>query len=157
MTSSLEGSTGPHQAPPTAAGPGEVEVVSAVGAALLSAVDFCSDRIGARSEEGVVTLTGQVPWAYQREAAQRCVARVPGVRGVRNNLEVASSALPTDLVRAVVEGVLVRHAVARARACEVTAGTDGQITVAGGTTETEAEEIDLLLRSWSARANRPGP
>lgn len=157
MTPSRQGSTGPQQSPPTAPAPGEVEVVGAVGAALRSAVDFCSDRIGARTEEGVVTLTGQVPWAYQREAAERCVVRVPGVRGVRNDLEVASSALPADLVRAVVEGVLVRHAVARARACEVTTGTDGRITVAGGTTEAEAEEIDLLLRSWSARANRPGP
>lgn len=88
--------------------------------------------------------------------AERCVGRVEGVRGVRNKIGVPSSALPADLLRAAVEGVLVRHALARAHRCEVTTGPDGQIRVAGLTTTTaERQEIDRLLRFWSGRPPCP--
>lgn len=153
MTPPPRVSSVPHEVPAPAPAPapapcrGDAEVAGAVEAALRSAVDFCAGRVGAQLEAGVVTLTGQVPWAYQREVAERCVARVEGVHGTRNEIEVASSALPVDLARAVVEGVLLRHALARARACRFVLGADGGLSVTGGAVdEAEAEEVNRLLR-----------
>lgn len=45
-------------------------------------------RLGARDgPEHTITLTGSVGWEYQRHAAQRPVAGIPGVKGVRNRIE----------------------------------------------------------------------
>lgn len=47
-----------------------------------------ANDIGVAVEDGVVTLSGHVPNYGQKQAVERAVARVKGVRGIAENIEV---------------------------------------------------------------------
>lgn len=51
--------------------------------------------------DGWITLTGEVAWQYQREAAERTVRCLNGVRGVNNEIELRT---PLHQVRPLVTG-----------------------------------------------------
>src|SRR5579872_4246079 len=55
-------------------------------------------QIKAAVNNGFVTLDGSVEWHFQRDAAERCAARVSGVRSVDNNI-VLKSHVSTAVVR----------------------------------------------------------
>lgn len=46
------------------------------------------DKIMVKVEHGIVTLTGDVDWNYQRDAAKRAVENLTGVRRVHNRINV---------------------------------------------------------------------
>lgn len=46
------------------------------------------DAIAVKVEDGWITLTGQVLWYYQKQAAEQAVARLHGVIGISNQLVV---------------------------------------------------------------------
>ena len=50
-------------------------------------------RVTAELNGGVVTLRGVVEWDYQKSCAEATVRRVPGVIGVRNEIEFGQPAL----------------------------------------------------------------
>ena len=45
-------------------------------------------RVTAKVDDGWVTLQGVVEWAYQRSCAEADARRVPGVIGVKNEIEL---------------------------------------------------------------------
>jgi len=45
-------------------------------------------RVTAKVDGGWVTLRGVVEWAYQRSCAEADVRRVPGVIGIKNEIEL---------------------------------------------------------------------
>ncbi len=49
-------------------------------------------------DDGIVFLEGSVEWNFERDAAEREVLALPGVRGVRNELSVRARALIADLI-----------------------------------------------------------
>ena len=53
-------------------------------------------EIGVSAEDGIVTLTGNVPSLKASVAAERAVKRVGGVRSVANNLHVKAADEHTD-------------------------------------------------------------
>ncbi len=59
-----------------------------VGAALARVGHLDTRRIHAHVENDFVTLTGTVDFLYQRLAAEKAVSDVPGVSGVRNEIQV---------------------------------------------------------------------
>ena len=61
-------------------------------AALTRNADVPSDAIGIEIADDVVTLTGAVPSWRAREAAERVVARGPGVRHIDNRITVSQPA-----------------------------------------------------------------
>jgi osmotically-inducible protein OsmY len=54
-------------------------------------VSVPSDAVQVRVEQGWVTLTGEVGWHYQREAAEQDVRRLHGVVGVSNQVSLKPS------------------------------------------------------------------
>jgi len=56
-----------------------------------------SNRISVKVDHGVVTLSGDVDWFYQRDEAERDVWRLSGVRDVVNMVKVRPHAQPTDV------------------------------------------------------------
>ncbi|TDN70222.1 BON domain-containing protein [Paraburkholderia sp. BL10I2N1] len=60
-----------------------------VKAELLGAKDVKSTHIHVKSHNGVVWLTGSVPSAKEKTAAEDAVNGVSGVKGVKNHLKVA--------------------------------------------------------------------
>lgn len=86
-------------------------------------------KVQARVQNGWVTLTGEVDWNFQREAAQRCVSNLPGVRGVSNSIAVKERATPSD-IKDRIEKALIRHAETEAKGIRVSV-TNGKVTLEG--------------------------
>src|ERR1700726_2177280 len=55
-----------------------------------------SSDIAVAVKDGVATLSGFVPSYWEKDAAEKAVKRVYGVRGVANNIEVKLSSTRTD-------------------------------------------------------------
>jgi len=55
-----------------------------------------SSDIAVAVKDGVVTLSGYVPSYWEKDAAEKAVKRVYGVRGVANDIEVKLSSTRTD-------------------------------------------------------------
>lgn len=55
------------------------------------------DQIHIRVEDGVVTLEGEVEWAYQRDAARKAVGALASVRDVISKIRLRNKATPEDL------------------------------------------------------------
>lgn len=66
------------------------EIVEAIGA-LLDWTETLSGGITASVRNGHVTLAGTVGFRYQKQAAERAVRRMAGVRGVDNRVVVEKS------------------------------------------------------------------
>src|ERR1700691_1572020 len=69
---------------------GDDEIAAAILDRLAWDVSVPRDAIQVRVEQGWVTLTGEVGWHYQREAAEQDVRRLHGVIGVSNQVSLKS-------------------------------------------------------------------
>ncbi len=65
-------------------------VTAKVKAELLSAKDVKSTHIHVKTKNGVVSLTGTVPSAADKTAAEETVKNVSGVASVKNHLKIAA-------------------------------------------------------------------
>ncbi len=60
-----------------------------------------ADGLQAAVHDGCVTLTGQVPWQYQRAEAERAVSRLRGVAGIANLIAIVPLETPVDIAQKV--------------------------------------------------------
>ena len=49
-----------------------------------------NDSVKVKVENGWVSLSGQLPWNYQKDAAQKAVNKLDGVKGVSNDIRIRS-------------------------------------------------------------------
>ena len=100
------------------------------------ALALCSTlprNVQAVVHSGVITLTGRVPWLYEKDTAARVVRHIRGVRDVRNHIEVAPTGSVQD-VRRRIAGAIHRHADLDAR--RITVAVEGNTATLTGTVET---------------------
>jgi osmotically-inducible protein OsmY len=88
-------------------------------------------------EGGWVTLSGEVPWQYQRQNAGDSVRGLAGVIGLSNQIGIQPT-LKADTVRFDIEAALKRRASADAKTIEVDV-RGGEVTLTG------------TVHSWSER------
>src|SRR5919106_2125622 len=67
------------------------EIARSVANRLASNASVPPDRVKAQVSQGWVTLEGTVEWYYQKDAAERAVRYLRGVRGVTNKIAVKPS------------------------------------------------------------------
>lgn len=118
-------------------------------ATALRVVDNVPDAVQATVHHGHISLTGRVQWVFQRDAAERAVRHLRGVRGVANHISVTPHAVQHDVRRQIVRAL---H-----RSADVTAG-DIVVEVAGTTATLTGVVGSLSQREaaeWAA-ANTPG-
>jgi osmotically-inducible protein OsmY len=96
------------------------------------------DRITVTVRDGWVTLEGTVRTWYERQDAERVVARLTGVRGVTNQLRVMPVPLNAEEIRSAISEALERRAVREGRRLKVDV-EDGVVTLRG------------TIRSWTER------
>ncbi len=72
---------------------------------LESDVHFPSGKVTVTVEDGLLTLEGTVEWNFQREAGERAVQRIRGVKAVANLIEVAPAASPSDIQKRIEEAL----------------------------------------------------
>jgi osmotically-inducible protein OsmY len=111
-----------------------------IAQAALSALEWnvlLKDKIKVKVEHGIVTLTGDVDWNYERDAAQRSVENLTGVRRVHNLIQVRVRPLIAD-VKDQIKKAFARGASFDAARVEVETH-DGEVVLKGN------------VRSWSER------
>jgi osmotically-inducible protein OsmY len=64
------------------------EIVTEILAAFNGNYAIPKDKIKVRVENGWVTLEGEVPWNYQREAAKKTINNIRGIKFVSNEIRI---------------------------------------------------------------------
>lgn len=112
-------------------------------------VSVPDDRIKVRVEKGWVTLEGEVDYPYQREAAERDVRSLTGVKGVLDLVTVKETPAPAD-VKQKIRSALERGA--EIDADRITVEIEGHKAILKGTVRSYAEWRD----AERAARNAPG-
>ena len=73
------------------------EIAHAAVDALRWNIDVPQDRVQVKVEKGWLTLEGDVDWYYQKEAAERAVRYLTGIKGVSNLITVRVRPTPSDV------------------------------------------------------------
>jgi osmotically-inducible protein OsmY len=125
----------------------DTDLASAAVKALEWDVQVPHQRITLRAADGWITLEGQVEWQFQREAAERAVRHLLGVRGVSNQITLTARVTPADLKNRI-EAALKRNAELEARKIRVE--TRGGTVVLDGTVHSWAERDEAERAVWAA-------
>jgi osmotically-inducible protein OsmY len=105
------------------------------------------DRVKVRVRDGVVTLSGEVDWWYQKDAAEDAVRKLAGVVLVINNITIIPTIKPQD-VRDKIETAFQRNALLDAR--RVTVETSGNKVILRGSVRNWAEREQVEQAAWAA-------
>jgi osmotically-inducible protein OsmY len=103
-------------------------------------------EIGVR--HGMVTLSGQVDWWYQKTAAEKAVRKLTGVLDVINNITIRPHVQPIDVKRKI-EDAFKRRAELDSEAIRVAVSDGGMITLQG-TVHDWREHNAAVDAAWSA-------
>jgi osmotically-inducible protein OsmY len=106
------------------------------------------DRIQVKLEKGWLTLEGQVDWYYQKQAAERAVRYLRGVRGVFNLITLSARTTPRDVKKRIKDAL---HRGVEFDAERITVEVEGSKAILEGTVRSYAEMKD------AARAARNAP
>jgi osmotically-inducible protein OsmY len=109
------------------------------------------DAIKVLVEGGWLTLSGDVQWQYQRQAAADSVRYLLGVTGVNNQIAVKPS-LSAEVVKADIEAALKRRATADAKAIAVE--VKGADVTLSGTVHSWAERDLANHSAWGTAGVR---
>lgn len=106
-----------------------------------------TDKLDVTVSHGYVTLKGEVEQPFQRDAAERVVRRLAGVKGVTNWITIAPHATPGD-IRQKIERALVRNAETDAR--RITVEIHGNTAILKGQVRSFAEKQAAERTTMSA-------
>lgn len=73
------------------------EIASSVRSVLQWTEGVPESAIKITVEKGVVTLSGEVEWDYQRNAAESAISRLRGIVAVLNEINVCARVAPADI------------------------------------------------------------
>jgi len=107
------------------------------------------DRIQVKVEKGWLTLEGEVDWQYQKEAAERAVRYLTGIKGVLNRITVRERPTPANVKQRIREA-LEREAQFDAE--RISVDIEGNKAILRGTVRSYAE----MKEAERAARNAPG-
>lgn len=110
-------------------------------------VGFPGNRIKVKVEKGIVTLTGDVDWRFQKSEAEAAVHNLGGVAGVANLIKV-NSPVPVAEVKEKIQKALRRSA--DLDASRITVQTEAGKVVLSGTVHAWYERDIAERAAWAA-------
>jgi osmotically-inducible protein OsmY len=119
------------------------DIAKAAANALAWTASVPHDRIKVKVQNGWITLSGQVDWRYQRDAAEDAVCNLLGVVGVSNQITVKPSPKLTE-IKTKIESAFQRNALIDARRIDVQVRGDRVIlegSVRSYAEKKEAEQV----------------
>ena len=104
------------------------------------------DAITGKVEQCRITLTGQVPWYYQKQAAEQDIARRHGVKGISDHLVLKPAVDISDISEK------IRHALRRSWLVDetVTVQADGDCVRLTGTERSPHDRQVAWATAWAA-------
>ena len=96
--------------------------------------------------KGLVTLTGEVQWYFQKNGAEKAIRKLSGVTGVVNDIVVKSTANVAN-IKSKIEDALNRHAEVEAKGVRVTVLND-KVTL-DGDVASWGEKWAVKSAAWS--------
>jgi osmotically-inducible protein OsmY len=88
----------------------DTDIARAAASAIESHVYGDVNEIDVTVANGIVTMTGRVPWAYQRSAAENAVRFLKGVRDIDNQITIVQPKVSASAVESNIERALIRSA-----------------------------------------------
>jgi osmotically-inducible protein OsmY len=125
----------------------DTELAEGVANALKWHTAVMEDKIKIMVEKGVVSLTGEVDWNYQRQAAVDAVKNLAGVTRVNNYIVVKPGVTSRD-VRQKIIAALQRNATLDAD--KIVVELLGNKVLLSGTVRSLAEKEDAEMAAWGA-------
>ncbi len=105
------------------------------------------DRIKVEVQDGMVVLSGEVDWEYQRAAARDAVCCLMGVKGLTNEISINPSVSPKD-VKAKIQGAFQRHSTLDAK--HIVVESLGSKVILSGTVHSWTEKQEAASAAWAA-------
>jgi osmotically-inducible protein OsmY len=105
------------------------------------------DKVKVAVDEGRVTLTGEVDWAYQRSSAEACMRPLTGVVGIANLITVRVRADASD-IGTQISAAFRRHAERESRHLNV--AVDGSVVTLTGQVDSMAEHDAAIGTAYAA-------
>ncbi|MGM0601371.1 MAG: BON domain-containing protein [Candidatus Rifleibacteriota bacterium] len=128
------------------------EIAEIVNKVLLWNSGVPQHRIRAVVKDGHITLTGDVDWKYQKEAAEDCVRHLNGVTGVTNwiSIKPAAPVVKGSEVKSRIESALRRNARLLRASQKIQVDCSGSRVILRGNVGTLVESEDAEASAWSA-------
>jgi len=105
------------------------------------------DRIEVEVQDGMVILTGEVDWEYQRAAAHDAVCCLIGVKGVTDEISIKPSVSPVN-VKSKIKSAFQRHSLLDVK--NIIVESDGSKVILNGTVHSWMEKQEAASAAWSA-------
>ena len=125
----------------------DTDIAEAAANTLQWNVSLLNTQLKPIVKDGWITLGGQVSWGYQRKAAENAVRNLMGVKGVTNDIRVASN-IKVGNVKEKIEDAFKRHAVLDAKDIEVKVANS--TVILKGHVHSWQEREDASQAAWAA-------
>ncbi len=125
------------------------EIASAVLVALKTNWLVPNEKINVEVEDGWVTLEGELPWNYQKDAAKNAVNNIAGIKGVMNNIKIKADSHDE------IEKKAVEDAIGRSLSiddCDIEVEVEGTTVTLTGTVDSFYQKDEAGRIAW----NTPG-